>query len=473
MKENVWYKFCVGMVILLTTTCIAACGGEYETAFHGGAQGVSGTAVNATGQVVSGAAVKSPETKKNGEKWFCSDTHVYFVDSSDDNQTLVERSLEDGSERWTEISGLMGVCYADNNWVYFLTEDTSDEIETSYLWRAPVEKSQVAVSKKELLLTEEEINFGNRIYCDGHYVLYTTFKDVKYKKYDLKQKKFIGDFYKSEKYDGSEVLAVAGNTAFIILGEEGLVGQRLDSEEIIRIPGNPAVNYERNLAVTDTDMFFTENGGLGIWQYQIDEGTKRKIATSSQMKKVLTQEGILDLSRGTDHSCYEDRMFVYDNRLYIQIDVSWKQREVTYRRKGILSLDIQGGGDLRCEKKLTGILAMPEKNTKVAEKQYARAWLEETCFLSRGTCLGFSEGKCFMNLYDPEKDKNTAACYDMASGSFRYITKQDPEWYLWYCDDHMWSLDVLEGIYPDDIPNNDDCSGLLEEGGMIWRWEVE
>ena len=478
MKQRI-YKL---LSMVVAAGLLTACGGEYAGVSENGA--VSGGAVSGSGVSplsVSGSAVKDTDRNERGEEnghWFCSDSHVYYVNwFLTEEPVLVERSLADGSERRTEIIGLNRVCYVDNSWVYFITDEDPDDgvdgvlddvDDCSYVWRAPIEQSQVNVQKKELLLTEkEEFDFSATIYCDGRYVLYSTFCDDIYKKYDLQQKKFIGNTGKALRDYSGEVLAVSGETAFIGLEEEGLVAQQLNSGEITWISDSSSLVYEHNLAVTDKDLFFNDAGEMEICQYHIEDGSRKKLTMAIQVEKLLKKEGFLNVSRGKDHQYYGDQMFVYGDRLYIQIDVSWTEKEVIYRNKVILSLDIRSGG-LRYEKELTDCLANPKESQTVVEKQYAAKWIEDTLFLSRGTCIGIAEGKCYMNLYNPDKDRNMAACYDLDSGKFKFITKKDPEWYMWYYDRHESSWIMYEGAYVDDMPNNKSDSGLLEEGGY---WE--
>ncbi len=185
------------------------------------------------------------------------------------------------------------------------------------------------------------------------------------------------------------------------------------------------------------------------------DGSKKEIITDEQIRNVLKKQGILKSSPKPEMT--ED-LFATEDRLYVQVSLLWEENGVVVLKKVVLSQKIGGKNELRYEKGLTECLANPEKNQKTFQKIYDEDAVDDgtkSLFLSRGTCLYMSEDKCFMELYDSTLDKNRVACYDLSSGSMKFLTKEDPDWYVPFYNGVQpgWSEVYLEEVSYD-MPNN-------------------
>ncbi len=421
-------------------TLVAGCGGEYAGLTEGDAvsgPAVSGNAVR-TDAVSGGAADVSDKKAASNEQtgdWnqytFSNDSHVYYSDLYvDGDAQIIEYDWKDHSERKIPKKDVDQILYVDNDWVYYTTtvvteNDEEDDTFQSNLWRAPVETGMLKDEKEELLFTEEEGFHSCRLLGDGQYLVYTTISDDVYKKYDLKEKRFIGNF-DSEEYEYPQVLGVTGEEIVLGLGS-GLACQDIAGESVDVI-SEYAPAYEPLVAMSDSDVFYEEGYDEDeIWRYHLADGSREKLCERRQIKELLSKEGFLDESGGKKHTYYVDHLVAAGDRLYIQIDISWKENGVGYRNKVMCSVKPGGGESLRYEKELTKCLKNPKENQKVFTKYYYRANSEEVLFFSRGSVIAASGQQIYFCLYEPKKDKNTLACYDLTSGSLKFLTKKDEE----------------------------------------------
>lgn len=429
---------CAGVCAAL----VAGCGGEYAGLTEGDA--VSGSAVSGkavrTDAVSGGAADVSDKKAASNEQtgdWnqytFSNDSHVYYADLYDDDDVndgkIVEYDRKDWSERKIPKKDLEQILYVDNDWVYYTTtvvteDDEGDDTFQSSLWRAPVEAGMLSNEKEELLFTEEKGFYSCRLLGAGRYLVYWTISDNVYKKYDLKEKRFIGNF---EDYECSPwVLGVTGEQIVLDL-ESGLACQDIAGESVDVI-SEYAPAYEPLVALSDSDVFYEEEYDSDeIWRYHLADGSREKLCERRQIKELLRREGVLDASGGKKPEYYVDHLVAAGDRLYIQIDISWEKNGVTYRNKVMCSVKPGDGEGLRYEKELTKCLKNPKENQKVFTKQYYRANMEEVLFLSRGSVITASGQQIYFCLYEPKKDKNMLASYDLTSGSLKFLTQKDEE----------------------------------------------
>lgn len=477
-------KVCKGISILLFVVSLTGCGGEYAGTIEGDAVSggaVSGSAVSGgsvSGQAVSGQALQEEGTRdfvsveKKGKYRFCNDSHLYYME--DDWEPIVEYDLSDGSRREIKfgkeqlgenpVKRIVSLCRVDNDWVWYVKEIETDAcpFHQRELWRAPIENKKLNVKKEEFVFSDPLVMSEVQIYCDGRYLLYTTDTDLSsyYRKYDLKEKKYVYNAEPNEDEDEVDMLvAVAGGAAFVE-GYDGLFRQNIDSTETVTVTKEI---IDQKMAATEEDLFYLQEAEeeeeddyvFNIWQYHVPDGSKKEIITDEQLQKALKAQGLLNSAK---QSMTPEYLFVSGDRLYVQVDLRWRENKVIIQRKAVFSQKIGGKDGLRYEKGLTECLANPVKNQKKFEKIYDDEddEGEMSLFLSRGTCLYMSEEKCFMELYDPEQDKNRVACYDLSSGSMKFLTKKDPDWYVPFYDGVL--PDWAETLYPDDIrcdlPNN-------------------
>lgn len=470
----------IAVCLLVCAGLLAGCGGEYAGLAEGDA--VSGSAVS--GEAVSGNAIREEAVRgqtKNQDRYpYRNTSHLYYADQdgpeylsdpkdkeSTSCEYIMEYDLSDGSERRIPKADVTQIVHVDDEWVYYITdfyEDLDEETEYVYqskLWRAPVEGGVLREEKEELILTEES-GIDSGILCgDRRYFVYTTGESGIYMKYDMEEKRYIGD-YDQEDYEFSQILGVKGEKIILILGSD-LVCQKPEEEGFDVI--SEASSYEILVSMTDTDVFYIEDADDSpvLARYRLSDGRREKLGSRQQLQKLLQQEGVLDRSQGKDSKWYVDHLVAAGDRLYMQIDISWRENDVEYRDKAVcsgVSRAISGDGKLRYEKELTECLKNPEENQKVFTKHYYRSNQEKTLFLSRGSVIAAAQEKIYFCLYDPEKDRNRLACFDLSSGKFKFLTKKDTEGYVLLAEGFLpfknWETPEYSkplGLHAD-MPNN-------------------
>ncbi len=243
MRKKWFALFLTGVMALIAT----GCGGEY--AGRTGGDAVSGSAISGnavSGQAVSGGAVSDPVVsgpalqdegsgnrvpdKKKSKYRFCNDSHLYYMEKG--VEPVIEYDLSDGSRREIKfkkgerMESIGAICYVDNDWVWYVKEFDPGKVEEvkdqlvlwdyqTELWRAPVENGKLNAQKEEFVFSDPLVMNKEQIYCDGRYLLYVVNTDL-YRKYDLKEKKYIYDATPDEDEDAFDILvAVTGGTAFI------------------------------------------------------------------------------------------------------------------------------------------------------------------------------------------------------------------------------------------------------------------
>ncbi|MCM1244642.1 MAG: hypothetical protein NC293_03250 [Roseburia sp.] len=489
MRKNSFGAWGVIMAVSLAVGLLSGCGGEYDTSFHGGTENVSGAAIHVTGQAVSGQAVDSQPVsgspvsarEENTEQYrFCNKTHLYYCDYDEGDSFLVERSLEDSSERKIFIKNFEKVCYVDDNWVYYVKwekADADDEKRYSYdqLWRAPIHEKEgertLAEKEGERIFTEKsgigdstyDYSWQN-FYCDGRYILYITTDNYTLKEYDLKKREYI-------KPSGRKSLGIAsigtiwGKTGIVSFSTngEGMYRLDLDTGELGRITDSRV--FEENVVGTEDDVFYQEgfDETYAVWQYHIEDGSKQKILVPEQLKEKLEEEQLMDFSKGKEHSYYVSEMFIRNNSLYYQVSLSWMEGETEYQDYAIFRVGLDKTDELIYEKGLSEVLKNPAENQKAFHKE---SWVpggapesENIIYRSRGGVVMMTEESAYCVLYNPQEGKNRLGCYDFDSGQMKYITKKDVEFEPMMCryGDVLFAGGYQWGIFRF-LPNNEELS---------------
>ncbi len=439
MRKKTGYILC----IFLAACFFAGCGGEFaghsrERTASGGA--LSGGAVSEG--AVSGGAVKKTLVEKRGIKdrnsWFYSENNFYYVRQvrgSGDGTVdcvLMERDLSEGTEQEIRRKDLQALCYVEDDWVYYTvweeSEDSEEDQEPASLYRAPIEKNRANIRKEERLLTDKKgIDTFGGVYCDGRYMLYTT-DDGKYKKYDLKKKRFIGKLDKDKRNDESQILSVVDGYIYLRMGEEekeAFYCQKLEGSEVTKII-DETVWGMAHIAM-GKDVYYSEEYAMPftIMKYNVENGSREEAVSEKQLDKLFEQNKLLP---GTERTYDLIGMFVSGNRLYMQFQTQWNdEKGVGFDKMVLVYLEPGKGGELHYDKALTEFLAYD----KPQEQWFDETFLNEA-YCSRGRCVEMTDERCYMEVHDQESDKITLACYDFQSGGFVYLTEEDLDWYLPY-----------------------------------------
>lgn len=438
MKKQIAIILCASLLLNM----LSGCGGEYtgvsgrDGSVSGGA--VSGGAVSGgavSPQAVSGGAITEKKlTSLSGQKdrtnWFCSDTNFYYMTSYGEDG-FVEHNLVDGTERKIHRKNLWQLCYVDNDWVYYVVQAGR---EKDKLYRAPIKDNRVNIKKEECLFKEKNEIFTD-IYCDGRYLLYIT-GDGMYRKYDLKENRDIGSLYKDEKYGDCNVLAVVDGYVYLRFAEKGLYRQKLDSEDLIRITKETV--WGTAIAVMGEDVYYSEQYAMpfGIMKYHSENGRKEEVVSKAQIQALLRENQLLDKEAYANITEYDPAgMFVCGERIYVQLKLTWEGAGSICCKNIVFYLEPNKDGELHYAKELTECL-VDEKPME----EYGKT------FYSRGRCVEITEETCYMEIYNPETDKNTLAGYDFSSGEFRYMTDKEMAWYLPY---YVAPYQMMEKLFGD------------------------
>ena len=443
----------------------AGCGGEFsghsrERTASGGA--VSGGAVSEGAvsegavweEAVSGGAVKKTPVekrrKKDRDNWFFSENNFYYLRKDEGGRkeqsdwVLMERDLSEGTEREISRKDVNALCYVDDDWVYYVVWDESKDPEedstTDSLYRAPIEKNRLNIQKEQRLMTDKKgINIC--AYCDGRYLLYITNSGI-YQKYDLKEKRFIGNLDRDERNHDSRVLSVVDGYVYLRMGEEeGFYWQKLDSEEITKISGE-MVWGEAHAAI-GKDVYYSETYAMpfSVMKYNVEDGSREKAVSEKQLRELLEQNGLLTEKDRTFESYDPIGMFISGKRLYMQFEIIWHNKMgVQYNRNVLVYLEPERGRELHYDKVLTEYLSYDKPQGDWVEGVFLERY---DC--SRGRCVQMTDERCYMEVCHTESDKNTLVCYDFQSGEFMYLTEEDLDWYLPYFTAPFRNLESLLG----------------------------
>lgn len=471
----------VVMAVSLAAGLLSGCGGEYGTASQDEEISASGTAVSATGQAVSGSSVSVKE--ENTEQYrFCNTTHLYYCGDYDEDEEgclLMERSLKDCSERKISIKDFLKVCYVDDDWVYYVKwkKADADDAEGRYsydqLWRAPIREKKgertLNVKEEELIFTEKSgIGDGKydyswqNFYCDGRYVLYTTTDHYTLKEYDLKKREYIKPSGRKG-LDIASIGTICGKTGIVSFSTQGEGMYRMDMEtgELSRL--TEARVFEEDVVGTEGDLFYQEgfDDTNSVWQYHIEDASKRKILVPEQLKKKLKEENRMDFSKGREHSYYVSDMFIRKNSLYYQVSLSWMEGETEYQDYVIFRVELDKTDELIYEKELSEVLRNPVENQKAFHKEsrFPGGGPERpnVIYQSRGGVILMTEQSAYYVLYNPQEGKNRLGCYDFDSGQMKYFTEKDVEFnqMMYRYGDVLFAGSYQWGIFHF-LPNNED-----------------
>lgn len=463
--------------VCVSAWCLTGCGGEHGQAgvsesvsgsavsgqaVSGGAlsvsgQAVSGGALSVSGQVVSGGAIRELHKDVSEKFTYCSDRHLYYV--SDDNE-LIERDRKDGSERKVrvgekddDVGGGIELSYVDNDWVYWEKAYSS----VLRIWRAPIRKEkqwQLDGTATELVFEEkiENLTFGvgARLWCDGEYIVYNYESDLisEYREYNIRNKSFETsvlppiNFRWTDSYSYYKILAVNHGYA-VVTDQNKTFLKKIGSGEsdavnvICDIDEDSDEWTNDGVLLGEQGFFWAKMGNNGkfleIWRYE-PEGGKERLAEGSQIRKILKDGGVLNCQSREKHTIEACGKFIRDGRIYVQLQIEGDEDGVICKNMAIISISLDGSGEMRVEKTLTDYLKNPKENQKVFEKNQRHAPSEACIYRSRGMCVSMTEEICLMYLENREKKENGYACYNFSTGKFQWLTEKDAEWWVRYYD---------------------------------------
>lgn len=495
--------------LILVLLLLSGCGGEYgELSENTGALNGTSSPSAVSGEAVAKSVGASRYT-------YCSDWNLYYIrDSYSEDARLVERSLEDGSEREIPMKDIHEICYADNDWVYYAKRTTVEKDEDIHtivgeVWRAPIDKTSCQMDERaEELVLKENNRVGmvvsrshvgcdyRGILCDGRYIVFCggewtgpegvqslhTFLRV----YDIQAGSYLHEKRFREDVFCYDILDVdlCGDSVFLCSeGEDGdgeLVRVKLDTGE--KSVAAPFENFRLDeemasyvSATSDGDIFWKNFNGKEeeIWQYHLAEQKSFCLIRDGEFRELLESRGLLDCSvGGKKHMFWSEDCFVRAGRLYVQMEIEGEGNhgEICHNRV-IVSKELgKPEAELVFEDGLNECLANPESRQKIFTKKFDGIYGRQPSstkafFRSRGFCVGMTEDKCLMYLENEDEKKNMPACYDFQTGKLRFLDEKE-DWILrnvYAADNWVLTGDSGNYIEPYEIcgsmPNNYDVHG--------------
>ncbi len=456
----------IGYILSVTVIAglLSGCGGEYAGITEGDA--VSGSAVSGEAvsggtvsgnaiqeKTVSGAAVEEKEGKETrnerkpdmGSHRFCTDTNLYYVNEYMDQ---IMQAWTDGTHRkcirkWESEDEVEIIC-VDTDWLYY--DVNYDDGEVTY--RAPIEKDEegqdvVRFQKAEKLVRTEYRDLIP-IYADADYYFYSDQETGEFIKYDLKRKKKVSGNEEIGNY-AARIVPLNDHYFCSDTTDPGCCYvQEKDSGQWEKICDRMVVTEENHdLFVSNgREIFYpryvTEIGDRGEAPFEImgfDGEKERQFVAWKQVSHAVqkaTGAEKLDV-------CMPNGMFWQEGRLYLQIQTGWLEEGLYHMGYMVFSQGKDGSG-LRYEKKLTECM-------KSHVKEWTGKWFNEnadTVYVEHmaandAQCIAMVDGTAYLSLYDYGRDKGRLGCYDLDTGEFRWITREDAAFYkLGWDDDSGW-----------------------------------
>ncbi len=472
MKNSIRYIVSVMAVVGL----LSGCGGEYAGMSKGNTAsgsavsmgGASGSAVSdklTHSDVASGSAVKRRGDMSSHR--FCTDTNLYYV--SEDKSKLMQARL-DGTHKEciikAETAKGVWICYVDESWVYYGVY-AKNELE-EILYRVPIWKDDKGYDMVHVSAREEIVEGYEGVclkYVDSAHLFYSMEETLG--KYDICKHEIIsetningeftcstgvfrvGGYYVAATDCGKILVQPVNNdqwttvSDFIAFWGHDVRDFVVQDDHVVYYPQyvtgdkidyDPRHDYEYAFPRSD-DRY-------NIISYDGEKETDF-VSWEKLEKTVLEAEGIEKLD-----CCRPDYMFLQGGRLYIQVQIDWESEGVYHREYMILS---QGTGErdseIRCERELTECM---RSHVKSRTGKWAHIFqsteevIKEHMVINNARCIGMVNQKAYLNLYDYEKDKGRMGCFELNTGKFQWVDREDALFYELGCD---YELSDIKNIY--------------------------
>lgn len=490
-------------VILLTGivgSSLTGCGGEYKNAGRGkNGNGVSGSAVS--GVSVSGSAVMEKDVKETDmdggtekkNNRFATDTNVYLNTENyeKDREECIQVRL-DGTKRnrlfaKEEYSRIAGI--ADDRLYYekqvIPRENLSDGCGICCV---PIRKDKegydnIDESEEEMILRD---GCWELIYMDEHYIFYERSSDYKIVKYDIQKKEEVCVAELSQSSDAEEIKIFAIDGYYIAVCEgSGICAQPVDGTVWYRISSAGIMEdiYEEWMAVSVKKKL--------CYVTQVDQGKEpltvmatdgKKTAcfiSEKQLKQAVNTVLGLPLTNEWDQKkeqevCAVTNLFSQGDRLFVQVQVNWTKDDIYHMKYMIFSCS-QDETELRYEQELMDCMNTYGQEIKgkwvyETEGSYDensdKTLLKEYALSRNASCVGMVDNAAYLHLFDYRKGVGRLACFEMETGNFYWVKKNDAAFLkLCYNDEKYESyLDAYEDrkcnyyngfYYPENIGDGD------------------
>lgn len=446
IKRGVKTGFLVGMIASLLT----GCGGEYTGMGRGGA--VSGAAVS--GSAVSGAAVeekgledeKTTKVEQNNYTSFRTDTNFYDYCYDE----LICRRLDGTHEEVIKIKNLEEILTVADGYLYYIT---TDEKKYDYIYRVSLQKDEdgydkVAKETAELLVKEmydEDEVAIYETYADSTCIFYINSEgDVVRFDLQTKKKKIVDKPVKGLDYKNCRFI---GNGKHIVLEveNEGLFIWEAGEEKWLILTEHDV--YDQDIVEWNGEDYFhccdleqEPDAVQEIFRVDLEKRTEETFVTQEQLQQAAKEAVGLNSEKQLELLGVVN-LFWEGDRLYIQTQINWTKEDQYHIGYAMFSQG-QKETELRYEKSLTECMrehGIVRKGKIQADNYYGmgsqteimreKIIYEDAIFYDAWS-FAIVNGKVFMYCDGFEKwKKQCIGCYELSTGEFRKLTKQNPEYW--------------------------------------------
>ncbi len=430
--------FILMMIFLFGAAC-TACDAEKGTE----ERNASGSSVSSSS--VSGGSVRRRDdsggkAKKidfqldRGQSHFYANNTSYFMEvrGEDGREAGFDQLVKNGGSR-TEFrperfDTLLGV--TDEGVYYAKKTGESSKSCAAALYRIPFQKGKSGRARlepeKEERILEEPNGFvqDKAAYIDSHYIVYQPFLECIIK-YDRRTKEKI------------ELPTMSASNSIVAVGEECLIFADLanndeflyqldlDSDKLEEIWDDKENLLESAMAAHSGYLFCVR--GDALWAYDIRKKEKELLAGQKKLLEACGQAS--DLTGGQKPSeVYVEKIFCYNGRLYIQLQVNWKSGK--YERMGyaVFTMDLSGEErELKYDVSLSTCI-----RSRSVEAVHA---LTPTVRWNSGRCHNITEeGRVILILNRMGAARQQLAYYNLHSREFKLISREDKEYFIPYLD---------------------------------------
>lgn len=441
--------YLIGAGICLAATLFAGCGGEYAGLMEGNA--VSGPAVSGeavSGDVlrtdaVSGGALKKQSSdieRKSGKNpyRFATDTNCYFGEYS--GKAIISQYRLDMTQKkeihlpHKNVDYFEAICVKDGYLYYRIAlQKKGEDSSVSKIFRVPLGKDAegydvVKTEKKEEILTDTKGIQIASVYMDSRYICYLRGEwgeRSELVKYDRKTKKVLPVEELPLNAKADKIVTGAGDWIVVMNMDKEICFQKMDETKWHKIEKKEfyRICYNGN-AIFDTDR--DENGRYtDIYKCNLKVGKWQSYVSIKELEKAAR------MAIGSDQTeqleCRVEGLSCQGDRLYIQVCVIWMEGGIYHVRN--LFFYRGEGDDAVCYEK--GLSECAHSHADVDAEQWENGIKEgrEQIVLEDVSWIDVINRKVLLAFYNDEKEEGRVGCYELDTGDFRWLTKEDAEYY--------------------------------------------
>ena len=317
-----------------------------------------------------------------------------------DWQSGVEQYSLDGTNKKSyKLDKSVGAIWVTENWLYYSSASRYSEKGHGDIWRMPLSKKDNGeipdTEKKEKLVSV--YNWFDFLEITDEYVAYTCNDSIF--RLDLKTKKakkisrginFPEDSWGPPTVKDAYLNPVVKNHITFFYDENGTM-YRLDLQKGIYQKENSLLAQNgtatRICAYQNCLYLGTSKKDGAIIEYDVGSKKNKTILTGKKIEQLLQKEKPWDYD-GTIDDWIAYPSFVYNNRLYLSIELRWADEgfegDVWHYADFVISCQLKDGSDLRYEQELSECMDINSKNKLVDVPE--QSFYDETGYVR--CCMG-------------------------------------------------------------------------------------